>query len=148
MNLLCQGQKSTFNNTKCDIIEDRYLSQDLTSILHNTPLDVSCGREGGWGLPLHHRRRHGKRSQLRSSKCLVYQGADNAFWLCTGRTDVKRKLTTDVCLESQTKNLKMYSSRYFVPFSCQMVVMKGLTYHMIGHCNKLHYSAIFHTRSV
>ena len=30
---------------------DRYLSQDLTSILHNTPLHVSCGREGGWGLP-------------------------------------------------------------------------------------------------
>ena len=30
---------------------DRYLSQDLTSILHNTPLDVSCGREGGWGYP-------------------------------------------------------------------------------------------------
>ena len=29
-----------------------------------------------------------------------------------------------------------------------MVVMKGLTYHMIGHCNKLHYSVIFHTRSV
>ena len=26
----------------------------------------------------------------------------------------------------------MYSSPYFVPFSCQMVVMKGLTYHMIG----------------
>ena len=34
----------------------------------------------------------------------------------------------------------MYSSPYFVPFSCQMVVMKGLTYHMIEHCNKLHYS--------
>ena len=29
-----------------------------------------------------------------------------------------------------------------------MVVMKGLTYHMMGHCNKLHYSVIFHTRSV
>ena len=57
MNLQCfnrQGQKSTFNNTKCDIIEDRYLSQDLTSILHSTPLDVSCGKEGGWGLTLHH----------------------------------------------------------------------------------------------
>ena len=27
----------------------------------------------------------------------------------------------------------MYSSPYFVPFSCQMVVMKGLTYHMIWH---------------
>ena len=26
--------------------------------------------------------------------------------------------------------------------------MKGLTYHMIGHCNKLHYSVISHTRSV
>ena len=39
----------------------------------------------------------------------------------------------------------MYSSPYFVPFSCQMVLMKGLTYHMIGHCNKLHYSVIFHT---
>ena len=26
----------------------------------------------------------------------------------------------------------MYSSPYFVPFSCQMVVMKGLTYHMMG----------------
>ena len=25
----------------------------------------------------------------------------------------------------------MYSSPYFVPFSCQMVVMKGLTYHII-----------------
>ena len=42
----------------------------------------------------------------------------------------------------------MYSSPYFVPFSCQMVVMKGLTYHMIGHCNKLIYSVIFNTRSV
>ena len=31
---------------------------------------------------------------------------------------------------------------------CQMVVMKGLTYHMIGHCNKLHYLVIVHTRSV
>ena len=47
----CQGQKSTFNNTKFDIFEGRYLSQDLISLLHNTPLDVSCGREGGWGLP-------------------------------------------------------------------------------------------------
>ena len=26
----------------------------------------------------------------------------------------------------------MDSSPYFVPFSCQMVVMKGLIYHMIG----------------
>ena len=26
----------------------------------------------------------------------------------------------------------MYISPYFVPFSCQMAVMKGLTYHMIG----------------
>ena len=31
----CQGQKSTFINTKFDIFEDKYLSQDLTSILHN-----------------------------------------------------------------------------------------------------------------
>ena len=37
----------------------------------------------------------------------------------------------------------MYISPYFVPFSCQMVVMNGLTYHMMGHCNKLHYSVIF-----
>ena len=29
--------------------QDRYLSQDQTAILHNTPLDVSCRREGGWG---------------------------------------------------------------------------------------------------
>ena len=26
----------------------------------------------------------------------------------------------------------MYISPYFVPFSCNMVVMKGLTYHMMG----------------
>ena len=26
----------------------------------------------------------------------------------------------------------MYISPYFDPFSCQMVVMKGLTYHMVG----------------
>ena len=26
----------------------------------------------------------------------------------------------------------MYISPYLVPFSCQMVEMKGLTYHMIG----------------
>ena len=44
MPLTTKGQKSTFNNTKFDIFEDRYLSQDLTSILHNTPLDVSCRR--------------------------------------------------------------------------------------------------------
>ena len=37
----------------------------------------------------------------------------------------------------------MYISPYLVPFSCQMGVMKGLTYHMIWHCNKLHYSVIF-----
>ena len=42
----------------------------------------------------------------------------------------------------------MYSSPYFVPFSCQMVVMKGLTYHMIGHCNKLHYIWSFFTPEV
>ena len=42
-----------------------------------------------------------RKSQLKSSKCLFYQGADNAFWFCTGRTDVKRKLTTDICSESQ-----------------------------------------------
>ena len=42
----------------------------------------------------------------------------------------------------------MYSSPYFVPFLCQMVVMKGLPYHMIAinlphDCNKLHYSVKF-----
>ena len=31
-----QGQKSIFNNTKFDIFEDKYRSQDLTPILHNT----------------------------------------------------------------------------------------------------------------
>ena len=46
-----QGQKSTFNNTEFNIYEDKYLSQDLTSILHNT-LDVSGGRRrGGGGYP-------------------------------------------------------------------------------------------------
>ena len=44
MPLTAKAKESTFNNTKCDIFEDRYLSQDLTSILHNAPLDVSCGR--------------------------------------------------------------------------------------------------------
>ena len=31
-----QNQKSIFNNTKVDIFEDKYLSQDLSCILHNT----------------------------------------------------------------------------------------------------------------
>ena len=39
-----RGQKSTLNNTEFIIYEDKYFSQDLTSILHNT-LDVSGGRE-------------------------------------------------------------------------------------------------------
>ena len=56
--------------------------------------------------------RYGRKSQLKSSKCLVYQGADNAFWLCTGRTDVKRKLMTDVCSERQTKNLETLSTSW------------------------------------
>ena len=52
-----QGYKSTFNNTKFNRYKDKYLSQDLTSILHNT-LNVSCGREtGGWGGGLHDRLR-------------------------------------------------------------------------------------------
>ena len=51
--------------------------------------------------------RYGRKSQLKSSKCLVYQGTNNGFWLCTGRTDVDRMLTTDVCLESQTKNVEI-----------------------------------------
>ena len=33
----------------------------------------------------------------------------------------------------------MYSSPYFIPFSCQMVVMKGLTYHMIGRGIAINY---------
>ena len=62
--------------------------------------------------------RYGKKSQLKSSKCLVYQGAANAFLLCTGRTDVKRKLTTDVCSECQTKNLETLSPSWtYIIFS-------------------------------
>ena len=43
-----QSKKSTLNNTKFNRYEDKYLIQDLTSILHNT-LDVSGGRETGGG---------------------------------------------------------------------------------------------------
>ena len=32
----CRGQKSIFNNKKVDIFEDKYPSQDLSCILHNT----------------------------------------------------------------------------------------------------------------
>ena len=39
------------------------------------------------------------KSQLKSCKCLVYQGADNAFRLCIGRTDVNQMLTKDVDLK-------------------------------------------------
>ena len=48
----CLGQKSTSNNTKFDIFEDEYLSQGLTSILHNTDrLQMSkMGERGGMGV--------------------------------------------------------------------------------------------------
>ena len=53
--------------------------------------------------------RYGRKSQLKSSKRLVYQGADNAFCLCTGRTDVEQKFATDNNPESQPKNLETLS---------------------------------------
>ena len=53
MNLHClpsQRLKSIFNITKVDIFEDKYLSQDLSCILHNTVegsgVEISGGREG------------------------------------------------------------------------------------------------------
>ena len=54
MSSTTKAKKPTINNAKFDIFNDKYLSQDLTSILHNT-LDVSSRREGEWGLPLHNR---------------------------------------------------------------------------------------------
>ena len=70
--------------------------------------------------------RCGRKSQLKSSKHLVYQGAENTFLLCTGRTNVKRKLTTDICPESQPKNLvnmgsvglEMVRTPLFTPLHC------------------------------
>ena len=44
-----QGKKSTFNNTEVNIYEDKYLSQDLTSILHNT-LESGVGERRGGGV--------------------------------------------------------------------------------------------------
>ena len=45
-----QGQKSTFNSTEFNIYEDKYLSQDLTSILHNTLESAVGERRGGGGV--------------------------------------------------------------------------------------------------
>ena len=50
------------------------------------------------------RKRRG--SQWKSSKCLIYQGADNAFWLCTVRTE-RPDVTTDICFKKLTNSLSV-----------------------------------------
>ena len=52
---ITKAEKSIFNITKVDIFEDKYLSLDLSCILHNTVegscVDVSVGREETVILP-------------------------------------------------------------------------------------------------